>query len=68
MQNPLLDNSNASTLSQSPTMCATTWYKGLNLEFNAFGVNEFGKVMFLMDAYYAKIVQDGFYKCVFVAA
>jgi len=46
-------------------MCTTEWYKHFNLEFNAFSVNNFSKVMFIMDDAYTNIIQDGFYKCIF---
>jgi glucan biosynthesis protein len=52
---------------QHSEMCSTRWYKGLNLEFGAFGTDKFSKVMFLMDSAYRKTVKDRFYKCIFFA-
>ncbi len=52
---------------QHSEMCSSRWYKGLNLEFGAFGTDKFSKVIFLMDSYYRKIVKDRFYKCIFFA-
>lgn len=47
-------------------MCTTKWYKQLYLEFNVFSMNNFEKVMFLMDDYYIRnINKDRLYKCVF---
>ncbi len=52
---------------QHSEMCSTRWYKGLNLEFGAFGTDKFSKVMFLMDSAYRRTVKDRFYKCLFFA-
>lgn len=48
-----------------PATCTTQWYKQLHLEFGAFGVNHFEKVMFLMDDYYKNITKSLTYKCIF---
>jgi hypothetical protein len=47
------------------SMCTTKWYKQLNFEFNTFSVNNFEKVMFLMDDSYVNISKDRLYKCIF---
>jgi hypothetical protein len=46
-------------------MCTTKWYKQFNLEFDAFSVNNFEKVMFIMDFTYTNLIKDEFYKCIF---
>lgn len=45
--------------------CSTKWYKELHLEFNAFGVNHFEKVMFLMDDLYRTVIRNRIYRCIF---
>src|SRR4051812_29978845 len=49
----------------SQEMCTTKWYKNLHIEFNAFSVNYFEKVIFMMDPIYSNIIKDGFYQCIF---
>ena len=55
-----------STINQSDRpMCSTKWYKQNHFEFNAFSVNNFEKVLFLMDDYYIKTIKNRFHKCIF---
>ena len=61
-------SSQATTPPAHVDKCSTRWYKALNIEFEAFSVNNFGKVTFLMDAFYSKIVKDRLYSCVFFEA
>jgi hypothetical protein len=61
----LIENINQITNKNLKEMCTTKWYKHFNLEFNAFSVNNFSKVMFMMDDVYNNIIQDGFYNCIF---
>lgn len=46
-------------------MCTTQWYKQFNLELTAFSVNNFEKVIFIMDYTFTNLIKDEFYKCIF---
>ena len=49
----------------SEEMCTSRWYKDLHLEFGAFSVNNFEKVMFLMDDSYRDVIRYRHYRCIF---
>jgi len=60
-----IEKKNQSIKTNINQMCTTKWYKQLNLEFNVFSVNNFEKVMFMMDHAFTHIIKERFYKCVF---
>ncbi len=61
----LVENINETININTKEMCTTKWYKQFNLEFSAFSVNDFEKVIFIMDYTYTNLIKDGFYKCIF---
>ena len=46
-------------------LCTTKWYQQYHLEFEAFSIENFSQVIFLMDHSYSNVFEDGTFKCVF---
>ena len=42
------------------------WYQALDLEFGAFGAENFTKVTFLMDDSFKNVMKDNLYQCIFI--
>lgn len=50
---------------EDDAICRTKWYRRFHFEFGVFSVENFSKVIFLMDYSYTYPIKDGMFTCIF---